>query len=265
MSQGAEVEGTEVEGSTAVGKIRAPWLELVATYGEPPDVRWRTLRLWREYRRDLASNGTTGSPLARKVVAATSAHVWYRIRHGQPTAVPAGILLTLTSLATLLFLLAPSDPMPARVQVHIATGLVSFGTVLVRWPQWQPPSLLALGSFILGSGMAHALGELQTHLYPLSAVIIAGAISVGLGGVALGAFWASGHLQLRRRGFELLALGGFLIAVGDLNISVAATDALYAVACVFGSCFAALTANCLLRVRTQFPPQGGQRAASYLE
>lgn len=242
----------EVESEKLLAAPKSPLLEVLATYGEPVEARRKHLRLWSDHRDDALADGTTRQDLTRMIVAASIAHVWHRLRHGEPTAVPAGLLLAVTSIATLSFLLVPADPMPDRVHLHIAAGLVAVGIVFVRWPRWQPPGALAASSAILGSGMGHALTEFQVRRSS-DYLLIGGCWAIVLGAGLLTVFWRWNQLFWRRRGLEQLAAGGFAISIGDLDWSAASTDPGYTASCLASSAFAALTANAILRLRAQQP------------
>ncbi len=222
-----------------------------ATYGEAPGSARLLRQTWDDHCALARHEGARLGVLYADSIRSCVLHVGYRLRSGEPTAVPAGVLSVLTALGSVYFALIPDSPQPVVTSLHIALGIWLTGLIFLRWPRWQPPWTWAVSSGVLGTAMIHAIvvalytGELDPITFTGAVVMIASCVD----GMAFG---ITGRLDQRRRSLTVGALGGFIMAMSVAGWS-GSPDRAFAVACLIAAVPACFAANSLLRIRSQQP------------
>lgn len=224
----------------------------VATYGQEPRAAAQTRAGWNEYL--LAAHQDTDAGFTKRpVVRSVLAHIVHRFREGQPTAIPAGVLMACTSLGILSFLLVPDDPFPDRIHWHIGGAFMATALLFLTYPRWQPPKLLGMMSAGVGSSMVHGMTVAIIEAAG-DVLILLGSIVTAASAAALMAFSTFGTISLRRYGLAAFALGGLLFSLGSLDWFRITDSPAYAVSALFSSVAAVLMANALMGIRHQLPP-----------
>jgi hypothetical protein len=211
---------------------------------------------WNLHLFDARSDGLGGATLVASVLTSTAAHMSYRVRHGQPTAIPAAFVLLLAAMSSAAMPLV-SDPMPASVHVSTAGAMLCMVFVLLRWPRWQPGWALASAAALLATSMVRGAIESDWAIIG-DYLVLGGAASVFVGCLHLVAFGLHGS-RFRRRlgarvmGISFLALGLLLFGLGNLERYRALGQRREALACLCLAFTTMVVANTLMRIRHQAP------------
>lgn len=228
----------------------AAFIHVLATYGEPSDVASKRRHDWDTHVLDAAHSGDSAADLGSLALTSLFAHFGWRCRHGSPTAIPAGVLVTLTAIAALSFNFSSESKFPAAVHVHIAIGLLTSGLIFLVFPLRIPSLGLAVMGVLVGSSMVHGLSALS-FTRPADVLLCGGAVVLVAACVVLVVVAVGGERvgALRRRGFEGLAIGTALFSLGNLSGYQITDDPQYAMSSLFSACVTLLTANAIMRVR----------------
>ncbi len=221
----------------------------VLSHGEPADLAAWERNAWDEYVTALRAEASIWRVLL-EVGRSTVEHIRHRLLEGAPTALPAGVLMFLGFVLTVL---DPAALRPEHYHVLVAMAWSSF--LFLRWPSAFPRWAVAISGGVWTTAMIHRLsvGDDLDSVSQLDGIadwsLLTGHIVILAGNALLAWSTVARHATDLTAPWLVVAAGVTLVSLANIGWSQVTMDAVQVIVCLLGGGVAALFGTSLYRIR----------------